>query len=47
MHADNDSTPMHRFFAGITEQTFHAKLGVPDIDLVDLQLQIETGEVMG
>ncbi|MHC2067121.1 hypothetical protein ACYFX5_06600 [Bremerella sp. T1] len=35
MHADHDSTPMHRFFAGITEQTFQAKLGVPDTDLID------------
>ncbi len=35
MHADNDSTPMHRFFAGITEQTFHGQLGVPDTDLID------------
>ncbi|PQO26959.1 hypothetical protein C5Y96_19475 [Blastopirellula marina] len=35
MHADDDSTKMHRFFAGITEQTFQAKLGVPDTDLID------------
>lgn len=35
MRAEDSTTPMHRFFAGITEQTFHAKLGVPDPDLVD------------
>ncbi|GAA4423561.1 MULTISPECIES: hypothetical protein [Bremerella] len=35
MHAENDSTPMHRFFAGITEQTFQGQLGVPDTDLID------------
>ena len=35
MHANNDSTPMHRFFAGITEQTFQGQLGIPDNDLID------------
>lgn len=35
MQADDTSSPIHRFFAGITEQTFHAQLGVPDTDLID------------
>jgi len=31
----SDDQPMQRFFAGITEYTFQAQLGVPDTDLID------------
>ena len=35
MVADFSNSPIHRYFAGITENTFHSHLGVVDPPLVD------------
>jgi len=35
VEADKSNSNVHRFFAGITEQTFQTQLGVPDVDLID------------
>lgn len=35
MHSDNRTTAVRRFFTGLTEYAFHARLGVADPPLVD------------
>ena len=35
MYPSRPRTPLHRFFAGLTEQTFESRLGVADPALVD------------
>ncbi len=35
MNADNSHSPIHRYFAGLAENTFHSELGVVDPPLID------------
>ena len=37
---DTNRTPMHRFFAGLTEHTFEVRMGVVDPPLVDYVSQL-------